>query len=374
MDIPNETESNPQVPHQAGFVPPTFPPFNAVLPQLGTTGSGGTAASISNDNGSSSADEEDYDDDQLNNVMDEDGNSMGSESMASNCSWQTGQTTDTPPPPQRPVTGDSGGTGGSSRPRRNMGGRRPNKHSNLSPEEEEKRQVRRERNKLAAARCRKRRVDHTNELTGEVEGLEKKKLNLQSEIQDLQQEKEELEFILVAHREQCRMIGRSHSPLDIKPSVNQFITMAANKIKSEPLEFDMAAPRSVPSNTVVNALSKKPLPPPSPMSSDSMLLNNPLMSSATAKSSTTATSKPNRPSSLAVPLTMTPSQILSGIPISTPSNGIFNYDSLMDGGTGLTPVAGPLVPTSTGLQASLQNRSVLDLVTPTSEPSKLVSL
>ena len=34
----------------------------------------------------------------------------------------------------------------------------------ISPEEEERRRVRRERNKLAAAKCRQRRVDHTNRL------------------------------------------------------------------------------------------------------------------------------------------------------------------------------------------------------------------
>ena len=34
----------------------------------------------------------------------------------------------------------------------------------LTPEEEQKRRVRRERNKLAAAKCRQRRVDHTNAL------------------------------------------------------------------------------------------------------------------------------------------------------------------------------------------------------------------
>ena len=34
----------------------------------------------------------------------------------------------------------------------------------VSPEEEERRRVRRERNKVAAAKCRQRRVDHTNRL------------------------------------------------------------------------------------------------------------------------------------------------------------------------------------------------------------------
>ena len=48
--------------------------------------------------------------------------------------------------------------------RRNMGGRRPTRTVGISPEEEERRQVRRERNKQAAARCRKRRMDHTNSL------------------------------------------------------------------------------------------------------------------------------------------------------------------------------------------------------------------
>lgn len=66
-------------------------------------------------------------------------------------------------------------------------------------EEDERRRVRRERNKLAAARCRKRRVDHTNKLLQETEGLEDKKRNLQTQITELQNLKEELEFILEAH-------------------------------------------------------------------------------------------------------------------------------------------------------------------------------
>lgn len=59
---------------------------------------------------------------------------------------------------------------------------------------------------------------------------------------------------------------------------------------------------------------------------------------------------------------------MAGIQIQTPSTGvnIFNFDSLMDGGTGLTPVA---------MQPS-HNRNPLDLATPNTpgEPAKLVSL
>lgn len=76
-----------------------------------------------------------------------------------------------------------------------------NKSSGSPPvsEEEERRKVRRERNKLAAARCRKRRVDHTNKLVEETEGLEAKKRALQKQITELQSQKEELEFVLEAH-------------------------------------------------------------------------------------------------------------------------------------------------------------------------------
>lgn len=101
--------------------------------------------------------------------------------------------------------------------------------------------------------------------------------------------------------------------------------------------------------------------------------------SATAPTSlgSIPTARPNRPGSLNIPFASNPQALLqlksssdfTGIPIQTPSTGTFNFDSLMDGGTGLTPVAGPLIPNS-----STHNRNPLELTTPTSEPSKLVSL
>ncbi|XP_076284300.1 transcription factor kayak isoform X3 [Lasioglossum baleicum] len=106
--------------------------------------------------------------------------------------------------------------------RRNMGGRRPTRTIGMTPEEEERRQIRRERNKMAAARCRKRRMDHTNALLEETEGLEQKKQSLQEEIHQLQQAKEELEFILEGHRAVCRR--HSASPTDVKPVIKSDIT------------------------------------------------------------------------------------------------------------------------------------------------------
>lgn len=112
-----------------------------------------------------------------------------------------------------------------------MGGRRPNHNQpNVSPEEEERRNVRRERNKMAAARCRKRRLDHTNELIEETEGLERKKQNLQSEIRQLQHDREELQFILETHRACCRLQTnrRAKSPPDVKPAY-QTLLASENK-------------------------------------------------------------------------------------------------------------------------------------------------
>lgn len=63
-----------------------------------------------------------------------------------------------------------------------------------------------------------------------------------------------------------------------------------------------------------------------------------------------------------------------GVSITTPSNGMqFNFDSLMVGGTGLTPVSGPL-PTCSIQQRNLPI-SIADVTSPDScNPPKLVSL
>lgn len=271
----------------------------------------------------------------------------------------------------RKQAGQNSGTPGTSR--RNMGGRRPAKASNLSPEEEQKRAVRRERNKQAAARCRRRREDHTNELVDETDLLEKKKQALQEEIKQLLTEKEDLEFVLEAHKEHCRFHGRQ-SPVERKPVelvqqqhlATDLKVILPMKIKSEPEEH----PEQPPAKKLIlsNALSDS-LDTPTPTTVAPVLtsVNLPRLMLPT----TAINGRPTRPASLdvkasaAFPLRNITAD--AGIGISTPSNGFFNFDSLMDGGTGLTPVAAPI---------SLQsNRGPLDLMTPTStEPSKLYSL
>lgn len=87
----------------------------------------------------------------------------------SSLSQSSSDSNNRPTPPLTPASisnelNSSSNTGPTTTTRRNMGGRKPSKPTNISPEEEERRILRRERNKMAAARCRKRRVDHTNQL------------------------------------------------------------------------------------------------------------------------------------------------------------------------------------------------------------------
>lgn len=339
LELTSETTNH--VPCQAGFVPPLAPSYH------------------------SATDHE---------------QSMDSSSMSSS-SWHT-----TPPPPSttedimyetssKKNSNNSNDSTASSKPRRNMGGRRPNKSSNLSPEEEEKRKVRRERNKLAAARCRRRREDHTNELLTEVEKLERKKQDLQQEVQELQREKDELEFLLETHRTQCKRQGRPMSPIDIKPVIANTMLSLADKIKQEPIEtsFDTDGPPSPKRILLSSAVLPSPIThlPTNNNNNNNLNINNNSNNSNnnlnTNNNPLPSMTKPSRPNSLNVPLIITPSQALNSVSINTPSNGMFNFESLMDGGTGLTPINHPLIPNGGG-------RTPLDLITPTSDSSKLCSL
>ncbi|OAD60358.1 Transcription factor kayak [Eufriesea mexicana] len=223
--------------------------------------------------------------------------------------------------------------------RRNMGGRRPTRPIGMTPEEEERRQIRRERNKMAAARCRKRRMDHTNALLEETEGLEQKKQSLQEEIQQLQQAKDELEFILEAHRTVCRL--RSASPQDVKPVIkpelpteDQFAAAAAAA----------AAAAESTKREAVNAAARPNRPNSLPVGFD----NN------------------NRPNSLSI--FSEPKERPDTLTFKTIETPSFMKPS-MDGGTGLTPVSTPLIPSCSTQQRN--NVSAVDLSSPDANSPKL---
>merc|ERR550534_3271392 len=114
--------------------------------------------------------------------------------------WQGGTTTVVTPSSAAPLFADLQSHTMMEERKVNRGGGR----KSASLKEEERRRVRRERNKLAAARCRKRRVDQTETLQIEVNNWEEKKRMLQDEIHSLQAQKEELQFILEAHKSVCK--------------------------------------------------------------------------------------------------------------------------------------------------------------------------
>ncbi|CAI6359459.1 unnamed protein product [Macrosiphum euphorbiae] len=230
------------------------------------------------------------------------------------------------------------------------GGRRTNNKDNkmMSAEEEQRRQVRRERNKLAAARCRKRRMDHTNELLEETGQLEDKRLRLQVEIQGLRQQKSDLQQMLAQHKCAVNMnnlqlsnsvatvnhattILDSNEISETKPIV---LNNHLSSIKGSPLQ------QNISTNVVINDNDSNNV--------DDIIIKHEdnLQTDIDTKDSiniipTSVMQQPHRrrPTTL---LQLNNGNFGNSKKIS--GNGstgvvVLNFDSLMDGGTGLTPVS-----------------------------------
>ena len=85
-------------------------------------------------------------------------------------------------------------------------------------------------------------------LQDETEGLEDKKSELQQEIQILQQQRDELEFLLATHKANCRRIHSNNNsistttsvPTTTSTSLHQAVTMPVNSVivKEEPMDDD----------------------------------------------------------------------------------------------------------------------------------------
>merc|ERR1712045_48501 len=156
----------------------------------------------------------------------------------------------------------------------------------LDPEEDEKRKMRRNRNRLAAARCRQKRLDQIETLQVEVNNWEKKNRSLEEEVAALKADKEELQYILAAHRSTCSL------QVKVEPGTEE----------ESPVFVQVQS-------------SQEPVKP----------------------------QRPERPGSLS----LTPLAVnnIEGVAIDTPSNGILSFNTLLEGKTGLTPT-NILSPTS----------------------------
>ncbi|XP_078261921.1 cyclic AMP-dependent transcription factor ATF-3 isoform X2 [Rhinoraja longicauda] len=73
----------------------------------------------------------------------------------------------------------------------------------LTPREDERRCRRRERNKIAAAKCRNKKKERTDILQKESEKLESLNAELKAQIEELKMEKQQLIYMLNLHRPTC---------------------------------------------------------------------------------------------------------------------------------------------------------------------------
>lgn len=201
--------------------------------------------------------------------------------------------------------------------RRPTGPRRNKRDEKLTSEEIQRKAQRRERNKVAAAKCRQRRVDQTNVLINETENLEEEKSQLETEIQSLQQQKEQLEFLLNAHKPMCKVKNPNHN--------------------CEQHNIGTSIP-------AVSYMSNMTTPRPSTLPLRTTQAQNTSVTSAT------------------------------GIPITTPSSmfGSISLDTMLDGHTGLTPLTGQAP--SCGSQVQLQRTSSDSSSEMGSPNSNLISL
>ncbi|KAK7151180.1 hypothetical protein R3I93_012194 [Phoxinus phoxinus] len=126
--------------------------------------------------------------------------------------------------------------------RKTFTGRRKGVKDQLSPEEEERKRIRRERNKLAAAKCRNRRQELTNSLQAETDSLEEDKAALQSEIANLLKEKERLELILSAHKPHCKLAEETETETEEQTQAQdeqtQGPTASPEQAPSSPQQLD----------------------------------------------------------------------------------------------------------------------------------------
>ncbi|TUD52961.1 Proto-oncogene c-Fos [Bagarius yarrelli] len=130
---------------------------------------------------------------------------------------------------------------------------RKGKNQQFCSEEEEKKRLRRERNKMAAAKCRNRRRELTDTLQAETDKLEDEKSALQNDIAGLLKEKERLEFILAAHQPICKIppkIDTSFSKPSVSPASTEstvtsgpstLTTSTATTVKLSDLESTLEA-------------------------------------------------------------------------------------------------------------------------------------
>lgn len=222
---------------------------------------------------------------------------------------------------------------------------------------------------------------------------EEKKLSLQNEIRQLQKDREELEQLLESHRPQCKMMRLSNQRVAGQG------TMTA-QLQQQHYNLSCKGSNTLPAMPDLIAMPIKEERRDDEISDESSLSDDGFMQQQQQNQKVEQFTRPTvaaparpRPTSLPVASLFQPTPAppprssnwneIAGIAITTPSSGIpgFNFDSLMEGGTGLTPVVpSPSCGTQqqrngTGVSAAANTSSLpVDLSSPEAINRKLVSL
>jgi hypothetical protein len=113
---------------------------------------------------------------------------------------------------------------------------RRSKYETLSPEEEEKRDIRRARNRAAAERVRISRLNVEQQLQGQIDTLEDQEQQLSNNIQMLQNEKLHLETRLLTHKKICSTMTVSNVLDNLPPAFTSNNTPVLEQVSE--LNFD----------------------------------------------------------------------------------------------------------------------------------------
>lgn len=241
----------------------------------------------------------------------------------------------------------------------------------LTPEEEAKRAKRRERNKQAAARCRKRRLDQTNQLQEETNEMARENNELSTKLKTLCQQFQDIHARLSMHELQCShnlKLAETIDTIDFE-QLNELVTVIPDE--SADLFDDAASVSSSRNSTTRCSSATMPSMDHGDLSMDSMSFdningnNNGNNNSNNSNTSTSNPAKRRRPNSLSVSknydssvlnssmLTMMATaanngQSLANPNLITPTHG-FNFDGAP--GFNLTPIIGgpdctPFTPSS----------------------------
>jgi hypothetical protein len=120
---------------------------------------------------------------------------------------------------------------------------RRSKYEILTPDEEQKRNVRRARNRAAAERVRVSRLNIEQQLLDQIEALEQQEEKLSNNVQTLQHRKLNLETRLFTHEQMCSSITGNHPTISSQIDLTTYFPESSfqqndTTINDKLLEFD----------------------------------------------------------------------------------------------------------------------------------------